>query len=610
MNQNSSVTSTFNPGNAIVAFILRLAPTLLAVLCLAAAPASAAKMYLVRDGQKIEKNMVQTDIDPVKNPFWKGWSERKGKTVDGVFLIDKRPQNLVNFTPLKSALGDCEFTMVFRTKHGDYGDRAGGRGPFIFLKDRARIGGWAKGSEFIVWDERMSLALKPFKCPATVDINDGKLHTMSVKRVGDVLTFTVDGKTINEQKIDPDVNLIFQAYPLESRPDFAMIKMTAEKFSDKLKTQFKSVAPLTTVFEGTGKPFESVSRSGATLNKGAAYQAGKAPVYRIPSLVVTKKGTILAFCEGRASKYDWGHIRVVVRRSEDNGKTWGDEIDTTKGKFPNSKIGNPVPIVDRDTGRIFLISSFATNPSHTNPGPGKVMIVHSDDDGKSWSDARMIPGPQWLPKGFGWLLTGPGHGIQITQGKRKGRLIAPCYGEGCGFVVYSDDKGETWTVGANSPSGPYNEATCVELAGGDIMLNMRSPGNRGGRKPNRGTAVLTDGGAKYKEGTSRFIPDLPCPSCQGATARLLPPKDGKPGVILFAGPGSARGRVFGTLFASYDDGKTWPYRQVIYEGGYGYSDIAVLPNGKVACIFELNKEDLLFTVFDAPPAAAPAKAEK
>ena len=81
-------------------------------------------------------------------------------------------------------------------------------------------------------------------------------------------------------------------------------------------------------------------------------------------------------------------------------------------------------------------------------------------------------------------------------------------------------------------------------------------------------------------------------------------------MILFAGPGSARGRVFGTLFASYDDGKTWPYRQVIYEGGYGYSDIALLPNGKVACIFELNKQDLLLTVFDAPPAAAPATAEK
>ncbi len=610
MNQRTNITSRVEPDYAGTAPNFRSAPALLAVLCLATAPTYAEEMYLVRDGRKIEKNMVQTDMDPVKKPFWKGWSERKGETVDGVFVVDKAPKNLVNFTPLKSALGDCEFTMVFRTKQGDYGDRGGGRGPFIALRDRARIGGWAKGTEFVVWNEKMSLGLKSYKGPATVNINDGKLHTMSVKRVGDLLTFTVDGETINEQKIDPDVNLIFQMHPVESRPDIAMIKMTAEEFSDKLETDFKSVAPLQTVFEGTGKPFESVSRSGATLNEGAAYQAGKAPCYRIPSLDVSKKGTILAFCEGRASKYDWGHIRIVLRRSEDNGKTWGDEIDTTNGKFPNSKIGNPVSIVDRDTGRIFLISSFATNPSHTNPGPGKIMIVHSDDDGKSWSDARMIPGPEWLPKGFGWLLTGPGHGIQITQGKHKGRLVAPCYGEGCGFVVYSDDHGETWTVGANSPGGPYNEAVCVELSNGDIMLNMRSPGGGGSRRPNRGAAVLTDSGAQYKEGTSRFIPDLPCPSCQGGTVRLSPPKDGKPGVILFAGPGSGGARGHGTLFASYDDGKTWPYRQVIYEGTYGYSDVAVLPNGKVACIFELNKQDLLFTVFDAPPATAPAKAGK
>ena len=66
----------------------------------------------------------------------------------------------------------------------------------------------------------------------------------------------------------------------------------------------------------------------------------------------------------------------------------------------------------------------------------------------------------------------------------------------------------------------------------------------------------------------------------------------------------------GALFASYDDGKTWPYKKTIYEGGYGYSDVAKLPNGKVAVLFELNKQDLLFTVFDGPPATPPAKTAK
>jgi len=193
---------------------------LTAIVFLGMSPsASAAEMYLVRDGKKIEKNMVPVTWlakakkdDPNR---WGSHTVRKGKTVNGIFVLEKRPQNMCHFEPIKSALGDCEFTVVFRTKHGDYGNRAGGRGPFIWLKDRGYIGGWAKGSQFTVWDGRMSLALKPFKCPATVNINDGKLHTMSVKRVGDVLTFTVDGKKINEQKIDPDVNLIFWMHPME-----------------------------------------------------------------------------------------------------------------------------------------------------------------------------------------------------------------------------------------------------------------------------------------------------------------------------------------------------------------------------------------------------------
>ena len=571
--------------------------------------ADAEEIYLLREGNPIEQNMQQTDIDPVKNPFWEGWKERKGQTVNGVFVLDKGPKNRIQFAPIKSALGDCEFTIVFRTNLVDYKNRGGGRGPFIFIKDRGRIGGWSKGSEFIVWNDKMTLPLTPFKGPASVDINDGKLHTMSVKRVGDVLTFTVDGKKINEQKIDPEVNLIFEAHPLESRPDFAMIKMTAEKFSPKLETQYKSAAPITTLFDGAGDPQETVTRQSdnnysATWIKGRNYAPNKSAVYRIPALVVTRKGTLLAFAEARASKFDWGNIRLVVKRSEDNGKTWGPEIDTSKGKFPDHKNGNPVPIVDHETGRIFLINH--RNPSgRVHAGDQRIVIIHSDDDGMTWSDARSIPMAEWLPEGFNWMLTGPGHGIQLRQGQHKGRLIVPCYGEGSGYVVYSDDHGKTWTVGAASPSGPYNEATCVELLGGDVMLNMRSPGGRGERRPNRGSAVLTRGGSEFKDGTSRFISDLPCPSCQGGTTRFNDPKGTDPGIILFAGPGLSTVRGRGTLFASYDNGKTWPWKKLIYEGPYGYSDIAVLPNGKIACIFELNKQDLIFTVFNAQFKALP-----
>ncbi len=564
---------------------------------------AAEEMYVIRDGELIKEALDWPDDDPVKNPWWNGWVHCAGETVDGRFEVPRKLGNRRNqsrFMGSKSALADCAFEVVFSCTQAN----SGGWTPNLTIHDRGALRFSIDGSAILMETRKRPLPLEPFSASCPANVYDGKLHSMAVKRVGDRLSFYYDDKKINEQAIDPDVNLYPWFDALGSSPKIASIKLTAEKLSDKLKTTFKSAAPIEVIFEGARESQETVAKGGAaTRIGGRGYAPGKASVYRIPALVVTKMGTILAFCEARASGYDWGHIRLVVRRSEDNGKTWGPEIDTTNGKFPDNKIGNPVSIVDRETGRVFLIGSFNTNPNHANPGPQKVIIVHSDDDAKSWSAARSIPIAEWLPKGFSWLLTGPGHGIQLTRGKYKGRLIAPCYGHGTGYAVYSDDHGETWTVGANSPNGPYNEATCVELSNGDIMLNMRSPGGGGARTPNRGTAVLAEGGTKYKEGTSRFIPELPCPSCQGGTVRLTAPKNGKPGIILYAGPGSTSGRMRGTLFASYDDGKTWPYKKEIYQGGYGYSDVLVLPDGRVAVLFEKDgKHNLGFTILPAPPA--------
>ena len=574
-------------------------------------PATAEEMHVVRDGKLIKEALDWPDVDFEKHPFWKNWGHCGGETVDGLFVVPRKVgarRNHSRFTGSRSALGDCEFKVVLSCTK----ENSNKWNPNITIHDRGALRFSDDGSRIWMETRKRALPLKTFGAPCDANVYDGALHSMAVRRVGNKISFHYDGKQVNEQEIDPDVNLYMWFDALGSAPKIKSIKLTAEKLSDNLKTAFKSAAPVDLVFDGTGKPQEAVSRQAANKYhvpriEGRGYAPGKAAVYRIPALVVTKKGTILAFAEARASKFDWGHIRLVVRRSEDSGKTWGPEIDTTRGKFPDHKNGNPVPIVDRETGRIFLINHRCP-AGMVHGGDQKVVIAHSDDDGKTWSAPREIPMAEWLPKGFGWMLTGPGHGIQLTQGKHKGRLIAPCYGEGTGYAVYSDDHGKTWTVGAHSPNGPYNEAVCVELSNGDIMLNMRSPGGRGGRRPNRGTAVLTDGGAKYKERTSRFIPELPCPSCQGGTVRYSWPKDGKPGIILFAGPGLPTARARGTLFASYDDGKTWPYKKEIYQGGYGYSDIAVLTNGKIACIFELNKQDLLFTVFDGPPATPPAKA--
>ena len=87
--------------------------------------------------------------------------------------------------------------------------------------------------------------------------------------------------------------------------------------------------------------------------------------YRIPALLKTDKGTLIAGAdERRLHSSDWGDIGMVIRRSKDNGKTWGDRVTITNlrdnPKASDPSIGSPVNIdmtltQDPETKRIFAI---------------------------------------------------------------------------------------------------------------------------------------------------------------------------------------------------------------------------------------------------------------
>src|SRR5262245_52541829 len=71
--------------------------------------------------------------------------------------------------------------------------------------------------------------------------------------------------------------------------------------------------------------------------------------YRIPSAILTPKGTLLAFAEGRrAGAGDAGDIDLVLRRSHDGGRTW-TPIQVIGDNGPNT-FGNPCAVADRRTG--------------------------------------------------------------------------------------------------------------------------------------------------------------------------------------------------------------------------------------------------------------------
>ena len=298
--------------------------------------------------------------------------------------------------------------------------------------------------------------------------------------------------------------------------------------------------------------------------------------YRIPSLLMSPGGTLLAFCEGRRnSSADYGDIDLVLKRSEDSGETWSEQqlIYREEGEIA---IGNSCPVVDRDTATIWL--PFCRN-NHD------VLVTHSSDDGLTWAQPTDITAGA-KKEGWTWYATGPGISIQLKRGAHKGRLVIPCdhqfpdgYGSGS-HAIYSDDHGRTWQAGAPIQPGG-DECQVVELEDGRLLMNMRMENRSEGY---RALARSEDGAETWSKPT--YDENLPCPVCQASFIR-----DGNH--LLFSNPvppGLARfergDRVNLTVRASDDEGRSWPAALLLHQGPSAYSCLCALPDGDIGCLFE------------------------
>ena len=323
----------------------------------------------------------------------------------------------------------------------------------------------------------------------------------------------------------------------------------------------------------------------------AVFEAGQAGyhTYRIPALLVSPKGSLLAFCEGRKTgRGDHGDIDLLVKRSTDGGKTWSKhELVLEEGDTQKVTIGNPCPVVDQATGTIWL---------PLNRDNDRVLMLHSTDDGQTWSKPQDITDavkkPEWT-----WYAMGPGNGIQLQHGKHKGRLVIPCdhktkvdNDKNVGFrshVIYSDDHGKTWQLGG--VLDPYtNECAIAELDDGTLLLNMRS--YRG--KSQRVSSRSTDGGVTWSPCVDE--PELVEPVCQGSLVRV-PATKTTPSLLAFTNPADPKKRQNLTLRLSSDGGKTWPRSLVLCSGSSIYSSLAVLPGGDLGVLYEKdNYQQIVF----------------
>ena len=327
--------------------------------------------------------------------------------------------------------------------------------------------------------------------------------------------------------------------------------------------------------------------------------AGGYHTFRIPSLLTTPSGALLAFCEGRRlGRGDSGAIDLVVKRSQDSGMTWSP-LQVVWGDGANT-CGNPCPVVDSRTGRILLPMTWNMGEDHgrelhhgTAKGTRKVFLTYSDDDGRSWSPAREITG-EVKSSDWWWYATGPGVAVQLQHGQRVGRLVVPANHTSqrhgyAAHAIYSDDGGDSWA--RSSVIAPAcNESQVVELRDGRLMMNSRSQSfTNQERTGYRAIAFSADAGETWTP--PRPDPHLGDPQVQASLIRYSWPDGDSAGRLLFANPAPPVSRERGkrvrmTVRLSRDEGKTWTARRLIHEGPAAYSCLARLPDDAVGLLYE------------------------
>ena len=345
--------------------------------------------------------------------------------------------------------------------------------------------------------------------------------------------------------------------------------------------------------------------------------------YRIPGLVTTNNGTLIAVYDNRYnnSKDLQEDVDIGMSRSTDGGNTWESmKVIMDMGEWGGrpqklNGIGDPCILFDHTTNTLWVAALWmsggsekdmlwwASKPGMTPEETGQFILVKSTDDGLTWSEPINITSHIKNP-GWQLLLQGPGRGITM----KDGTLVFPAQfkadiGEkaldGGQFtchstIVYSSDHGQTWQIGTGAKPNT-TEAQVVELADGSLMLNMRDDLNRKDKSETNGRAVAitNDLGKTWTiHPTSNFA--LPEPNCMASLiSSEIKIKGKNQKVLFFSNPNHKESRTNITIKTSFDEGLSWPEKfqtELDETEGFGYSCMTMVDKNTIGILYEGVKE--------------------